>query len=144
MEVVENKTETEAKNKIININVSRIIVGLTEIGNLDIDDFDTNYNISKTITNLGEVEKAYNKTLQNLMKTHIKIDEKGQYAHENGSYIFNSSKDREDYLKAFDELANKPVEAQVWKLKLSELRKIKGIKGTTMAKCQELIEDEKS
>jgi len=137
MEKVEEKTES----KIFNINVSRIIMGLTEIGNLDIEDFDTNYNISKTITNLGEVEKAYNKTLQNLMKTHIKIDEKGQYAHENGSYIFNSQKDREIYLEAFDTLANKPVEAEVWELKLTELRKIKGIKGTTMAKCQELIDD---
>lgn len=141
MDTVENKTENLTENKIVNINVSRIIMGLTEIGNLEIDDFDTNYNISKTITNLGEVEKAYNKTLQNLMKAHIKIDEKGQYAHENGSYIFNSTKDREDYLAAFDTLANKPVEAEVWKLKLSELRKIKGIKGTTMAKCQELIDD---
>jgi hypothetical protein len=137
MEKVEEKTES----KIFNINVSRIIMGLTEIGNLDIEDFDTNYNISKTITNLGEVEKAYNKTLQNLMKTHIKIDEKGQYAHENGSYIFKSPKDRETYLEAFDNLANKSVEADIWKLKLSELRKIKGIKGTTMAKCQELIDD---
>jgi hypothetical protein len=136
-EVAENQTE----KKIVNINVSRIIMGLTEIGNLDIDDFDTNYNISKTITNLGEVEKAYNKTLQNLMKTHIKVDEKGQLASENGSYIFNSVKDRETYLEAFDALANKPVSAEVWNLKLSELRKIKGIKGTTMAKCQELIDD---
>jgi hypothetical protein len=138
MEAENSKSEAKV---ISNVDVPRIIIGLTEIGNLDIDDFDTNYNITKTITNLGVVEKAYTKTLQALMKKHIKVDEKGNFETENNSYIFISKEDRDKYLEEYEALVNAPVNAEVWKLKLSELRKIKGIKGTTMAKCHELIED---
>ena len=122
MEAENSKSEAKV---ISNVDVPRIIIGLTEIGNLDIDDFDTNYNITKTITNLGVVEKAYTKTLQALMKKHIKVDEKGNFETENNSYIFISKEDRDKYLEEYEALVNAPVNAEVWKLKLSELRKIK-------------------
>lgn len=138
---MEAENSAAAGKVIVNMDVPRIIIGLTEIGNLDIDDFDTNYNITKTITNLGVVEKTYTKTLQALMKKHIKVDDKGVFETENNSYVFLSKEDREKYLEEYESLVNAPVNAEVWKLKLSELRKIKGIKGTTMAKCHELIED---
>ena len=124
---------------ILNINVSRIILGLTEIGNLDIDDFDINIGISKTITNLSVAEKAYGKTMQSLMKAHIKTDENGNLATSNNFYIFKSEKDKESYQDALDKLNDTVIEEKVWKMKASDLRKVKGIKGTTMAKCNELI-----
>lgn len=136
MTVVDNNTG------FLKMDLGRIIIGLSELGNLDIEDFDTNFSISKTIANLTVFEKAYSKTIQSLQKRHIKIDEKGQLANENGSYIFKSVKDREDYLDAFDKISEEPVNCDVWRLKLSELRKIKGIKGTMMAKFHELIIDD--
>jgi hypothetical protein len=129
---------------ILNMDVSRIIMGLTEIGNLDIDDFKTNYQISKTITNLGVVEKAYNKSFQSLLKKHVKVGEDGNYLIENGSYVFNSKQDRDAYVDAFEKLQNERVSAKIWKLKESQLNKIKGLKGTTMAKCFELIEQDET
>jgi len=140
---MENKdTETKTQNKILNINISRTILGLTEIGNLEIEDFKMNYNITRSITNLSVAEKAYNKTMSTLMKKHIQKDEKGNLVILNGFYVFISEKDKEDYQKNIDVLNETITEAKVWTLKTSELQKIKGVKGTTMAKFNELIIDD--
>lgn len=132
------------KGEFSNIDVTRIIMGLQEIGNLDIEDFKTNYQIAKTITNLGQVEKAYNKSLQSLMKKYIKVGDDGNFQVENNAYVFKSKEDREEYVDAVDKLHNAIVEAKVWKLKESVLKGIKGLKGTTMAKCYELIEQDET
>lgn len=128
--------------KIMNINISRTILGLTEIGNLEIEDFTMNYNITRSIANLSVAEKAYGKTIQTLQKKHIQKDEKGNYATLNGFYIFLSENDKEAYQKAFDELNETIVDVKIYSMKASDLQKIKGIKGTTMAKCFELIIDD--
>lgn len=145
--VSEGKVVDMPKNNgvvILNVDVSRIIMGLTEIGNLDIDDFKTNYQISKTITNLGVVEKAYTKSVQALMKKHIKVGEDGNYLIENGSYVFKTKQDRDLYVDVLEKLQNEKVSTKIWTLKESQLKTIKGLKGTTMAKCQELIEQDET
>ncbi len=136
---------TVNSNAILNINLKRIIIGLSEIGNLEIEDFNTNYNITRTIANLNQLDKAYTKSLSAIQKKYIKKDEKGNFAYENGFFIFNSDADRDSYSKELEALEENIVDetkTHVWRLKASELQKIKGIKGTTMAKCHELIEDD--
>ena len=149
MKTIEKKeTVVEMPNKngvdILNIDVARIIVGLTEIGNLDIEDFKTNYQIAKTITNLGLVEKAYNKSLQALMKKHIKVGEDGNFQVENNSYVFKSKEDRDTYVEATEKLQNTKVDTKIWKLKESDLKSIKGLKAKAMAMCFELIEQDET
>lgn len=141
---METTTQKEPDTKdILNINVGRIIMGLTEIGNLEIEDFDINMGISKTIANLSVVEKAYQKTLQTLMKKHIEENEKGNLMSENGFYVFKTVKDKNDYQTDVDKLNDTVVTEKVWSFNASELKKIKGLKGTTMAKVHELIIDDR-
>jgi hypothetical protein len=133
------------KDAILHMNLRRIIIGLSEIGNLDIEDFDTNYNITKTIANLNQVDKAYNKSLGALQKKYVKKDDKGSLVIENGFFIFNSEEDKKTYgeeLDKLDEVVIDETKTKVWRLKTSQLQKIKGLKGTTMSKCYELIIDD--
>jgi hypothetical protein len=142
------ETETEKKETVIaddaitNSKVNRIIVSLSEIGNLEIEDFDLNYGITRTLANLNQVEKAYLKSLTAIQKKCIKKDEKGNLAVENGFFVFNNTEDKETYGKETEELNEKVVDVKVWRMKTSQLKKIKGIKGTAMAKCNELIDDD--
>ena len=138
------KTVDNGTKPILHINVSRIILGLTEIGNLEIEDFDTNMGISKTIANLGVIEKAYAKTMQTFMKKHIKKGENGNLLIENGSYVFLSDKDKEEYQEATEKLNETVVNEKVWTFKATDLKKIKGLKATSMAKCHELIIDDRN
>lgn len=139
MEKTENKTGV-----ILNSEVTRIIIGLTELGNLDIDDYKTNYGIARTINNLGVVEKAFNKTIESLRKKYVKVNEDGTYQIENNSYVFNSKEDKETYITEVEKIQDTVVDAKVFILKESELKKIKGLKGTTMAKLYELIEHDET
>ena len=135
------KKEAVNKPEIKNSDVTRIMVGLSEIGKLDIDDFETNHNISKNLTSLSVVEKSYGKTIQSLMKKHIEINEQGQYASEQGAFIFKSKKDREDYESAYEKISNENVKVELFEVKLSIIKKVKGLKGTMMAQCHELIDE---
>lgn len=139
MEKTENKIGV-----ILNSEVTRIIIGLTELGNLDIDDYKTNYGIAKTINNLGVVEKAFNKSIESLRKKYVKVNEDGTYQIENNSYVFNSKEDKETYITELEKIQDTVVDAKVFRLKESELKKIKGLKGTTMAKLYELIEHDET
>ncbi len=141
----ENKTanDTQESKKIININIKRIMMGVNEIGNLDIEDFDTNLSISKTIANLNVAEKAYTKTMQTLMKKHIKKnDAGGLMVDDKNFYVFLSDKDKVEYENAVEKLNETEVTEKVFKLKTSVLRNVKGIKGSVMAKCHEVIDDD--
>ncbi len=129
--------------EILNINVSRIIVGLTEIGNLAIEDFDTNMAISKTIANLSTVEKAYGKSMQAIMKKYIKTDASGNFMSENGFYLFENQNDKLAYTSETDKLNDTTVTEKVWTFKATFLKDVKGLKGTTLAKCHELIVDDR-
>lgn len=133
------------KGAILNMNIKRIIIGLSEIGNLDIEDFETNYNITKTIANLNQVDKAYNKSLSALQKKYVKKNDKGNFVIENNFFVFNSEDDKKKYGEELDKLDETVVDetkTKVWRLKTSQLQKIKGLKGTTMSKCYELIIDD--
>ena len=134
----QNNEEVSNPHEIRNGNVSRIILGLTELGNLAIDDFSINYGITRTITSLTIVEKAYNKTLGNIMNKYI-LKEKGNFLSVDGFYLFASASDKEEYQKNLDELNEGIVTAKYFTIKASDLKKITGVKGTTMAKFSELI-----
>ncbi len=138
-ETTEQNPVQKNPDDILNINVGRIIVGLTEIGNLEIENFEINIGISKTISNLSLIEKAYVKSTQALMKKHIKRDDVGGLQILNGFYVFKSEKDKDEYDKLTEALNETVITEKVFKLKTTELEKIKGIKGTMMAKCHELI-----
>lgn len=135
------KQKTMAKidqKSIMNVNLKRIIIGLTEIGNLDIEDFNTNYNITRTIANLSQVEKAYNKSVASLQNEYVKDIQ-------NGFYVFENEENKKVFQEKITELDEKILDestTKIWRIKASDLKKIKGIKGTTMAKCYELIIDD--
>lgn len=137
--------ENKGEKKITNISLKRIIIGLGEIGNLDIEDFNTNYNITRTIANLSQVEKAYTKSASALQKEYIKKDEKGNLISENGFWVFDSEEKNKEFQQKATELDEKVVDesvTKVWRIKASELKKVKGLKATSMAKCHELIIDD--
>jgi len=138
------EVQNEPKNepKITNNAISRTIIGLGEIGNLDIEDFKLNYGITRSIANLSQVEKAYIKSLNAIQKKYISKDEKGNFVIEGNNYVFNSEKEKSSYLDELDKLNETVVDVEVWKMKTSDLQKLKGIKGTTMSKCHEIIIDD--
>lgn len=139
------KTNSSDTQKILNINIKRIIIGLTEIGNLDIEDFNTNLNISKTIANLNLAEKAYIKTTQTIMKKHIKQNDTGGLVIDaNKFYVFKTEQDRIDYENAIEKLNETEVTEKIFPLKVSVLKNVKGLKGNMMAKCHEVIMDDNS
>lgn len=132
------------KNEKINNGIlNRVIVGLNELSNCDIDNFDINMDISKTIANLSIAEKAYVKTVQVLMKKHIKKDENGELVSVNGFYIFKSEKDKEEYQDSTEKLNDVIVNEDVCVLKASFLKDIKGIKASVLSKINELIVDDR-
>lgn len=136
--------ETEKPKTIINIELTRIVQGLVAIGNCDIDDFETNLNIAKNITNFSEIEKVYIKTVDSLMKKHIMIDPvRKVFMVENNSYVFKSDSDKTEYETAYESLVNTPVKVKVLKIKLSQLKKaVPVIKGITLAQIHEFIDDD--
>lgn len=137
-------TETETVKPILNGDISRIILGLTEIGNLEIEDFKINLSISRSIANLSEVEKAFLKTHQALLKKHVKKDDKGNLMSADNFYLFLTDDDKLEYQKSLEKLNEQCLseDVKLWKIKTSDLEKIKGVKGTTMAKIHELIIDD--
>lgn len=142
---VKNETTVPEKPKaIINIELTRIVQGLVSIGNCDIDDFDTNLNIAKNITNFSEIEKVYIKTVDSLMKKHIMIDPvRKVFMVENNSYVFKSDNDKTEYEAAYESLINTPVTVKVLKIKLSQLKKATPtIKGIALAQIHEFIDDD--
>lgn len=137
------KTNSSDTQKILNINIKRIIIGLTEIGNLEIEDFNTNLSISKTIANLNVAEKAYTKTMHSLMKKHIKKNASGGLMLDaNNFYVFISDKDKVEYEQSVEKLNETEVTEKIFTLKTSVLKNVKGIKGNMMAKCYEVIVDD--
>ena len=127
---------------ILNINVSRILLGLSEIGNLEIEDFKVNYAITRSIANLTVVEKAYSKSLAALQKKYVKMDENGNLSVQNNFFVFNSLEDNKKYREELDKLNEFVVDVKVFAIKSSDLKDVKGLKALTMAKCHELVVDD--
>jgi len=139
---MENNEKTDVV--ITNVKVSRILKGLNELSKLDINNFDINYGITKLTKKLMPIEIAYNKTRKALMDENIPVDEKdGTYKVDgNKMYVYKSIENRDKYFKEINELNEKIVEGITFRIKASELKKIKGIKAETMIAINELIIDD--
>lgn len=126
---------------ILNIDISRNIIGLSELGNLEITDFGMNMEIIETIAELSKIEKVYLKTLNALMKRHIDVDEKGNFKNENGMYVFKTPNDKKTYLEEYEKLTEHENDID-FKIKASVLKGIVGLKASTMSKFHEFIEND--
>ncbi len=125
---------------ITNGKVQRIIMGLTQIGNLEIEDFQLNYGIGRSLSKLESIYKAFQKSELTYRNKYVKRDEFGNYLSSNGFYQFSTMANCEAYTKAIDDLIDTPIpEEKLFKMKLSILENIKGIKGPMMSACWELI-----
>ena len=138
---METATATATK-KIKNISVTRIMIGLNELGNLPIGDFKINLGITRTITFLSPIEQAFQKSKKALMDKHISQDDKGNYRVDEGKlFIYKSVKDKEEYAKEVVKLDDAEHEVS-FIIKATELQKISGLKASTMNKFHELIDDD--
>ena len=138
-----NKKNIESENiKVKNLNIGRIIIGLSELGKLSISDFKINLSITKTIAYLSEIEQAFSKSKRALMDSYIAVDDNGSYLVDGRKFfIYKSKKDKEDYIKnvtALDEVENEIS----FSIKASQLQKISGLTSSTMTKFHELIIDD--
>ncbi len=129
--------------KIINENVTRIIKGLSGIGSMDILDFTLNFGITRNLSVLSCIEKAYDKSKDALLKKYAAKDETGGYSMTNGYINFDSDQKRQAYEKEKIALDETAFEDQVYRIKTSQLKDIQG-KGLAlfMALCHEIIIDD--
>jgi hypothetical protein len=150
-----DKKEVNQHKPFANGDLSRIIQGLTLIGQLEIDDFKLNYSISRNIEILSQAEKIYNKSYENLRKKYVDTDENGNtryIKHQNGTieYIFSDKNRKKEFESKIFELNEQLVQLdKIFLLKTSQLSEVKDkddrctVKGTWMAMCLELIVDDK-
>lgn len=137
-------TAAEPENEpILNVNISRIIKGLTAIGSMDIEDFKLNYGITRNIAKLSMVEKAYNKSTDGLVKKYVKRTETGAFMSSNGFFDYESTGDREKYEEEKTKLDEMVFDEKIYKIKTSQLKELhgKGL-GMMMSLCHELIIDD--
>lgn len=131
---------------ILNCNISRMMMGLSSIGNLDNEDFKMNYSITKMISKLDALEKAYQKSKTALQKKYCKLDTKGNLMlAEANQVIFKDDSAKAEYIQEQLILDESEISSDItiFRLKASELAKIKGgVKGSVMANCYELIIDD--
>ena len=144
METDINTKETKSDKKrietvVLNIDISRVIFGLNELGSLDISNFELNMGITETVAELSKMEKAYGKTLSSLMKKHIDIDDKGNFKYDDAKiYIFKTPEDKKVYSDEYAKLND--YENRIdWCIKSSQLKDIVGLKASTMTKFHEFI-----
>jgi len=144
-ETVELELVAEGDKTIKNQDVSRIIRGLTMIGALEVDDFTVNYHIGRNITRLNSLEKSITKTAQAIIKKYVTKNEKGEpNVLPNNEYEFASNEIRNKYTSEMEKLNESPLpkDCKLWNLKLSDLKKVKGLKPTMWALCDEIIDDD--
>lgn len=139
MESTTNQKDTTKARVIQNLDLSRAIIGLNELGNLDIPDFEVNLSISETMAELSRIEKVYIRTLNSLMKKHISVDEKGNFMVDNtNQYIFKSADDKKTYLAEYEKLTQHENRID-FSLYASTLKNISGLKASTMSKIHEFL-----
>jgi len=142
----ENVTPETTEAKLLTMNVPTMIKGLTELGSLEIVDFSLNLVISRLVTKLTPVERAYLKSASVLVKKHIEVDERGipktQGEGPYMSYLYKTEKDKEAYLSEMEKLNNTEVTEALDKIKVTKLKDVKGLKALTMMKLGALIEDD--
>ena len=137
---------TTSKGIVIRtMDVQRIMVGLNELGSLEIPDFKLNYAITRLNVKLAGLDKAYVKSRKALMDAHVSVDERGMYVYNNDVdklFVFKSIKDKDDYTSAINTLNETEITDITWTIKASVLKEIKGLKASTMMRINELIIDD--
>ncbi len=131
------------KPKIINLNIERIIKGLTGIGAMDIEDFKLNYYITRNVAILSSVDQAYQKSLSALVKKYVKQEPSGNPCIVNNFYEFDNKEKKEAFEKEKETLDEISFDDKIFYLKTSQLKNVRGVGlGKQMAFCHELIEDD--
>ncbi len=141
---MENNSESKKENVIIkNCDVIRILQGLTELGNLDIEDYKLNYGIARSISNLQQSAKIFEKTLTSIQKKYFKKEDNGNFSvDEHGQHVFESASKRTEMEDEIEKLGDTECGSKVFKIKASDLKNLKGIKPNFIAKIMELIDDD--
>ncbi len=141
---MENNSETKKENVVIkNCDVVRTLQGLTEIGNLDIEDYKLNYGIARSISNLQQSAKIYEKTLTSIQKKYFKKEDNGNFSvDEHGQHVFESKEKRTEMEIEIEKLGDTDCGAKVFKMKASDLKNVKGVKANFISKVMELIIDD--
>ena len=128
--------------QIKNINLSRLISGLEQIGQLDITDYKLNYAIGKNLGKVMPMLKSYNKSLVALVNKHVEMDDKGKPITIGNEYDYKTKRDRDAFIKTktdTDEIEN---EVDLWKFKTSILKDIKGVNGVMNFQLGDIIDDD--
>jgi hypothetical protein len=128
--------------KIIARWISTIKSGLEEIGNLEIEDFNFNYHITRNLSSLTSAEKAKAKSNNSIFKKHVEISDNGQAKMESGDFVYKTPQSKEDFEKSMNTLNDSIVEGKLFDLKTSQLKSIKGVTPKMQARCFELITDD--
>lgn len=128
--------------KLTNLDAIRLLEGMTGLGNLAIEDFKTNYSITRNIDKLSSVVKAYYKSINASAGKYAIKDDSGNHTSPNGQYQFKNEVDKNRFLKQKMEIDETEVQLDLFPIKVSELQKIKGLKAIQMAMCTELIEED--
>ncbi len=128
--------------EIKNINLNRLINGLEQMGQLESSNFHLNYAVGKNLNKLGTLVKSYNKSLSALINKHVQMDEKGKPVIIGNEYDYKSKKDRDAYIKSKTELDDIKSEVDLWKLKTSDLKDVKGITGVMLFMLNDIIIDD--
>lgn len=145
MAAKEDNKKNQEKEKtvtIANADLNSIVLGLNEIGSLDIEDFPTNLAISTNISRLKDAQKAYGKSTQALAKKYVTKLPNGNLSITDNFYDFDTPELKQTYLDELDKLNEASIEARVFTLKTSKLKEIEGLKGKSMAMCFAVIEDD--
>ena len=130
---------------ILPSDLFRVTRGLMRIGELESEDYELSYRICRTMSVVNALEAEYEKLKLDIKNKYVALTNKGVYVIEDNAFSFNSEADKEAYLSEVDALDEMVMDAKVWTINVSELKKIKGLKPTMQAGCFELIvEDEKT
>lgn len=128
--------------EIKNINLNRLINGLEQMGQLESSNFHFNYAVGKNLNKLGTLSKSYTKSLGALINKHVQVDDKGKPATIGNEYDFKTKKDRDTFIKSKTELDEIKSEVDLWKLKTSDLKDVKGINGVILFLLEDIIIDD--
>lgn len=128
--------------EIKNINLNRLIGGLEQVGQLESSNFHLNYAVGKNLNKLGTVVKSYNKSLAALINKHVQVDDKGKPATIGNDYDFKSKKDRDTYIKSKTDLDEIKNGIDLWELKTSDLKDMKGVTGVMLFMLNDIIIDD--
>lgn len=139
-------TETSITNREL---INNLQIGLAQIGNAAISDFQTNYAIAKNQAIITDVGTAFNKSLKVLQAKGCILDDSGNpKLTEENRLVFKTKEDEKTYLEDYDKLLDQEIVGiKLYKLKISVLKDAetspgKKITGNTLFLCQSVIDDD--